>query len=58
MQRIQEREIQEREKALILKQIEDLKQEEVRQGEEKKRQTAVLMTEVEHTNKKAIEIKH
>lgn len=57
MQRIADREIQEREKQLILKQIEDLKAEERRQQEEKLRQTAVLMAEVEVANKKAIDIK-
>lgn len=58
MQRIADWEIQEREKALILKQIEDLKAEERRQAEEKLWQTAVLMGEVEVANKKAIDIKH
>lgn len=58
MQRIADREIQEREKQLILKQIEDLKTEEKWQQEEKLRQTAVLMAEVEVANKKAIDIKH
>lgn len=58
MQRIADWEIQEREKQLIQKQIEDLKKEERRQQEEKLKQTAVLMAEVEVANKKAIDIKH
>ena len=58
MQRIQEREIQEREKQMILKQIEDLKAEERRQQEEKVWQTAVLMAEVEKVNQAASKAKH
>ena len=57
MLRIADWKIQEREKQLIQKQIEDLKKEERRQQEEKLKQTAVLMAEVEVANKKAIDIK-
>ena len=44
----------EREKELILKQIEDLKKEEQMTAEEKMKQTAVMMSEVEEANKQAI----
>ena len=47
----------EQEKQMILKQIDDLKQEEVRQAEEKMKNTQLLMKEVEESNRKAIMIK-
>lgn len=57
MYRIQEREIMEREKEQILKQINELKKEEMKTAEEKVKQTAVLMSEVETANHKALLIK-
>ena len=41
----------------MLRQIEQLKQEEVRQAHDKKQRAAVLMQEVEDANKQAIGIK-
>lgn len=41
----------------MLRQIENLKEEEVRQAQEKKERAKVLMSEVESANKKAIDVK-
>lgn len=41
----------------MLRQIENLKEEEVRQAQEKKERAKVLMSEVETANKKAIDVK-
>ena len=49
--------MREREMQQMLRQIDQLKEEEVRQVQEKKERAAKLMTEVEEANKRAIEVK-
>ena len=57
MERIKEQEMREREMQQMLRQIDQLKEEEVIQVQEKKERAAKLMTEVEEANKRAIEVK-
>lgn len=57
MERIKEQEMREREMQQMLRQIEQLKQEEVRQAMDKKDRVNKLMGEVEDANKKAIDVK-
>ena len=49
--------MREREMQQMLRQIDQLKEEEVIQVQEKKERAAKLMTEVEEANKRAIEVK-
>ncbi len=57
MERIKEQEMREREMQQMLRQIDQLKEEEVRQAVEKKDRVQKLMGEVEEANKKAVEVK-
>ena len=57
MERIKEQEMREREMQQMLRQIDQLKEEEVKQALEKKGRVQKLMSEVEEANKKAIEVK-
>ena len=57
MERIKEQELREREMNQMLRQIDQLKAEEVKAGLAKKDRAKVLMGEVEESNKKAIDIK-
>lgn len=57
MERIKEQELREREMNQMLKQIQQLKDEEVKAAEAKKERAKVLMQEVEDSNKRAIDIK-
>lgn len=57
MERIKEQELREKEMLQMLRQIDQLKQEEVRQQQEKKQRAALLMQEVEEANRRAIDIK-
>ena len=57
MERIKEQEMREREMLQMLRQIEQLKEEEVRQAHEKKNRVQKLMGEVEDANKQAINVK-
>ena len=49
--------MREREMQQMLRQIEQLKEEEIRQAQEKKERAAKLMLEVEEANKRAIDVK-
>lgn len=57
MERIKEQEMREREMHQMVRQIEALKEEEVKQAVVKKERVQKLMAEVEEANKKAIEVK-
>lgn len=57
MERIKEQELREKEMMQMLRQIEILKQEEVKSAQEKKERAAILMLEVEDANRRAIDVK-
>ena len=57
MERIREQEMREKEAQMMLKHIDALKQEEVKMALSKKERAALMMTEVESANHKAIEVK-
>lgn len=57
MERIKEQEMREREMQQMLRQIEQLKEEEIKQAIEKKERVNKLMQEVEEANKRAIDVK-